>query len=159
MKVIIRNLTLDNDVSIHLPMEEDKLREILGEDEWMVIDYTFGEEHMDLFKVNRLLQEYGEETLEVLCQSYLLDEIDNHDFIFVNFNEATAKWNQGYGIDPTDWWKGYVLHDWGFASFPFEYTEAMEDYVRFEQLWYTAESEGWREIKHGDTYLVKRVEE
>lgn len=44
----------------------------------------------------------------------------------------------------------------GYINFPFAYTEDMEDYVKWEQLWYTANSEGWCNVRYnGNTYLVK----
>lgn len=164
MTIWIRNITKDtmvdfnNDHELNLPMPEDELRKFLGNDEWIVIDSPIGEEFIDILELNALVEEYGEERLCMLAQSFLLDEIADSDPIVINFDEETKEYANGNGAYPDAWWLGYLMHDLGLISFPFEYTEEMEDYVKFELLWNTAESEGWRTIGYkGDTYIVALI--
>ena len=59
-------------------------------------------------------------------------------------------------MSATDEWKGFVLFQEGYGDLPFEYKEEMEGYIKWEQVWYTADSDGWVEVKYKDkTYLVK----
>lgn len=161
MTIWIRNITkdtlmdFDNDHKINLPMPEDELRKLLGDDEWIVIDSPIGEEMIDILQLNDLVEKYGEERLCLLAQSFLLDEIMENDFIIIDFDEETKEYCNGLGCFPDEWWKGYLMFQLGYVKFPFEYKDEMEDYVRFETLWTTAECEGWREIKYnGNTYIV-----
>lgn len=166
MLITIRNITKDtmidfnNDHTLNLPMDEEKLREFLGHDEWIIVDSPIGEELTDIIRLNNLLKIRTETDVLILGKSYLIDEIINNDFIIVDFDDETSSYDGGHGVFADDWWKGYVLHDLGYEQFPFEYKLEMEDYLKFEQLWYTAESEGWREIRYNNnnnTYLVRKV--
>lgn len=168
MEVTVRNITKDtmvdfnNDHTITLPMEETKLLEFLGKDEWIIVDSLVGEEFTHLTRLNKVLQEVDEDTLQILSKAFLFNEIEEavekgEEFTIIDFDAETSGYNSGNGVFADDWWKGYVLHDLGYVSFPFEYKEEMEDYVKFEQLWYTADSEGWREVNYNNhTHLVHR---
>lgn len=164
MEITIRNITKDtmvdfnNDYIITLPMDEEKLRNMLGTDEWIIVDSPVGDELTNIIQLNDLFNDHEEGTVELLSRHYLLNEIMENDFIIINFDEETQEYNNGNGVFADEWWKGYVLHDFGYEHFPFKYKPEMEDYLKFEQLWYTAESEGWVDIKHnGNTYLVRKV--
>ena len=166
MKITIRNITKDNmrdfsnDHTINLPMDEEKLRLMLGNDEWIIVDSPVGEELTNIEKLNNLMTEVDEDTLQILTKAFLLSEVmetEIENFTIIDFDSETAQYNCGYGVIGDDEWYGRVLYDLGYISFPFKYTEDMEDYVKFEQLWYTANSDGWRDVRHnGNTYLVKR---
>ncbi|MBQ4523397.1 MAG: hypothetical protein IJA10_10690 [Lachnospiraceae bacterium] len=164
MDITIRNITKDtmvdfnNDHTIKLPMNEEDLRKLLGDDEWIIVDSPIGEELTNITELNELLSEKDEETLEILQSAgYLLEEIKNGEFTIVDFDSETSQWNCGNGVSTDDWWKGYLLHDLGYIKFPFKYTEEMEDWVRFEALWEQADCEGWRETRYNNTtYLVNR---
>lgn len=163
MEITIRNITrdtmvdFDNDHTITLPMDEEKLRNMLGNDEWIIIDSPVGDEFTSILQLNAILDIHSEETIRILSRSYLLNEIMESDFIIINFDEETKEYNNGNGVCADDWWKGYILHDFGYERFPFEYKPEMENYLKFEQLWYTAESEGWCDVRYnGNTYLVKK---
>ena len=163
MEITIRNITKDttvdfnNDHTITLPMDEEKLRNMLGDDEWIVVDGV-PDELTNIIDLNNRISEIGEDDFCILAKAFIPKEameIDNYTII--DFDAETSQYNNGYGVLNDEWWKGYVLHDLGYENFPFEYTEEMEDYVKFEQLWYTADSEGWVEIRYnGNTYLVKK---
>lgn len=56
----------------------------------------------------------------------LLEKDDPDAFIIIDFDVETESYNGGNGV----------------------YTDEMEDYLKFEQLWYTAESENWRETRY-----------
>lgn len=164
MEITIRNITKDtmvdfnNDHTIQLPMHEEDLRKLLGNDEWIIVDSPIGEELTNITELNNLLSEKDEELLKILQSAgYLFEEIKNGEFTIVDFDSETCQWNCGNGVSADDWWKGYLLHDLGYVKFPFQYTEEMEDWVRFEELWTQANCEGWREtIINNATYLVKR---
>ena len=166
MLITIRNITKDtmvdfnNDHTLNFSIDEEKLRNFLGHDEWIIVDSPIGEELTDIIQLNNLLKTRTETAVLILSsgESYLIDEIINNDFIIVDFDNETSSYNGGNGVFADDWWKGYVLHDLGYEQFPFEYKPEMENYLNFEQLWYTAESEGWREIRYNNnTYLVRKV--
>ena len=165
MEVVIRNLTkdngkdFDNDFSITLPMDTNKLKDFLGSDEWIIVDCPIGEELTNICDINDILSSTDEETVRILSTAYWFHEvveiIENDSYVIVNFDEETSLYNGGNGVYHSDWWKGYILRELGYVSFPFEYKKEMEDYLKFEQLWYTAESEGWEEVSYnGKTYLV-----
>ena len=113
--------------------------------------------------MNKLFQQIDEETIFILSKAFYLEEIfeiaEKQNFSVVNFTEETAQYNAGNGVSADDWWKGRVLFDLGYEKFPFRYLPEMENYLKFEQLWYTADSEGWVEVTYcSNTYLVKRWE-
>ena len=170
MEVWIRNITkdtmvdFDNDHCINLPIEEGKLNNLLGDDEWIIVDSPVGEELTNIKKLNEIIQTYnevfsdGDEILQMLCKTYLLSEIeDPYDVIIINFDEETETWCCGNGAPYTDEYKGLLLHSLGLIALPFQYTEEMEDWINWEMLWNQAETEGWREVYFkGNHYLVRR---
>ena len=163
MRATIRNLTKDYDKELSFPMEDEKLESSLGKDEWILIDAQVGEELTDINQLNKLFQQIDEETIFILSKAFYLEEIfeiaEKQNFSVVNFTEETAQYNAGNGVSADDWWKGRVLFDLGYEKFPFRYLPEMENYLKFEQLWYTADSEGWVEVTYcSNTYLVKRWE-
>lgn len=167
MEIILRNITkdtmvdFDNDHTIKLPMNENELRKFLGKDEWIIVDSPIGEELTNIIELNDLLSEKDEETVKILQSAdYLFEEIKRGEFIIVDFDSETSCWNYGNGVDSNDWWKGYLLYSLGYMKFPFDYTEEMEDWVRFESLWIQANYEGWIETEiNNTTYLVKKMVE
>jgi hypothetical protein len=168
MEITIRNITkdtmvdFDNDHTINLPMDKEKLRELLGEDEWIIIDSPVGEELTDITELNELLTEINYDDLMILSETYLYNEIkemvkNGNEYTIIDFESETANWGGGYGVPETEEYKGFLLFNLGYANLPFEYTEAMEDYIRWETVWATAECEGWREVRHnGKLYLIDR---
>lgn len=158
MDVFLRNITTDEDVEVSLPMDSGKLKELTGKDEWIIADSPVGEEFTSILMLNELVKRFGEENLMVLAEVFLLSEIEEKepdDFVIIDFDSETACYNDGNGFIFTDWEKGFALHDLGYVDFPFKYTDEMEGYVKFEQLWYTAESSGWNAvIINGRPYLV-----
>ena len=167
MEVVIRNITKDNlcdfsnDHVISLPMKEERLRSLLGDDEWIIVDSPVGEEMTSIVKLNELLTEIEEDDLMVLSQAYLLDEIidcveNEREFSIINFNEEVACYKCGIGgIYPDEEWKGRVMFETGYVGFPFEYTSEMEDYINWDTLWTEAECDGWREVEYkSEIYLV-----
>lgn len=172
MRVILRNITKDNmkdfnyDHQVNLPMDEEDLKELLGNDEWIIVDSPVGDELTNILELNHLLMEKEEDTIKILqAAGYLFEEIKNHEFVIVDFDNETSQWNSGNGVVCDNWWKGYVLHNLGYVSFPFQYTDEMEDWVRFDMLWTQAETEGWRDVTVNifsklvsKTYLVNMYE-
>jgi hypothetical protein len=167
MDIVIRNITkdtmtdFDNDKRIALPMRKFQLREILGDDEWIIVDSPIGEELTDIFELNQLLLTSDFDDLMILSQAYLYNEVEeiihNRNYIIVDFNAVTANWCAGNGVPETDEYKGFVLFREGYAQLPFEYTEEMEDYIRWENVWTTAECEGWIDVRYnGNLYLIHR---
>jgi hypothetical protein len=168
MEITIRNITKDtmvdfnNDYAINLPMDEEKLRELLGDDEWIIIDSPVGEELTNITELNELLMEIDFKDLMILSKTYLYNEIkemveNGNEYTIIDFDAVTANWGSGNGVPETEEYKGFVLFDQGYANLPFEHTEEMEDYIRWETVWTTAECENWREVRYnGNLYLVKR---
>lgn len=164
MEITIRNITrdtmvdFDNDHTLRFPMEEDKLRKLLGDDEWIIVDSPIGEELTNILELNRLLFDKNWEDVEVLQSAkYTFEEIQKGEFTIIDFSSETSQWNNGNGVVADEWWKGYLLHQLGYVDLPFEYKEEMEDWIKFEDLWWTADSDGWREtIVNNNVYLVKR---
>ena len=172
MIVTIRDLTKDDgisfkaDITIKLPMEEAKLKEILGDDEWIIVDAPLGDEHTSILKLNKVCrfwtEKYSENDLNIVAQSYLFSEIAEAmdadiEFIIVSYEDIASEWNNGNGYYPSEDWLGLALFTAGYAHLPFKYEEAMEDYIRWDNVWHTAESEGWRHISYGGrTYMVNR---
>lgn len=163
MEITIRNITKDtmvdfnNDHTITLPMDEEKLRNMLGNDEWIIVDGV-PDELTNIIDLNNRISEIGEDDFCILAKAFISKEaMEIEDYTIIDFDGETSQYNRGNGVINDEWWKGFVLHDLGYENFPFEYTEEMEDYVKFEQLWYTANSEGWVDIRYnGNTYLVKK---
>lgn len=163
MEITIRNITKDtmvdfnNDHTITLPMNEEKLRNILGDDEWIVVDGT-PDELTNIIDLNNRISEIGEDDFCILAKSFIPKEaMEIEDYTIVDFDAETSQYNGGNGVIADEEWYGRVLHDLGYINFPFTYTKDMEDYVKWEQLWYTANSDGWCNVRYnGNTYLVKR---
>ena len=166
MEIEIRNITKDtmrdfnNDHSLQLPMNEEQLHSLLGNDEWIIVDSPVGDEFTDITKLNSLLGKIDEESLLILSQVYLFHEIEEmvgkNSYIIVDFDAVTSQYHCGYGVSATDWWKGFVLFDNGYVTLPFEYKGEMEDYIDWETVWAEANYNGWQTVKFkGKTYLVK----
>lgn len=161
MEVVIRKRDFSNDLVIFLPMKEEKLRSLLGDDEWIIADSSEGEEMTSIVKLNEILTEIEEDDLLVLSQTYLLDEIidcveNKREYSIINFNEEADYYNREIsGIYPNEEWKGRIMFERGEARFPFRYTPEMDDYINWGKLWTDAERDGWREVKYkSETYLV-----
>ena len=60
MEITIRNLTKDVDKTINFPMETERLTELLGNDEWIIIDSPVGEELTNITKLNEIVTTYNE---------------------------------------------------------------------------------------------------
>ena len=163
MEITIRNITKDtmvdfnNDHTITLPMDEEKLRNMLGNDEWIIVDGV-PDELTNIIDLNSHISEIGEDDFCILAKAFLPKEtMEIEDYTIIDFNGETSQYNGGNGVCANDEWFGRVLHDLGYINFPFTYTEEMEDYVIWDQLWYTANSEGWVDIRYNEnTYLVKK---
>ena len=167
MEITIRNITKDNmrdfsnDHTINLPMDEEKLRSMLGNDEWIIVDSPVGEEFTNITKLNEILSEMDENTLMILSTTYLFSEIEDaieneREFTILCFDDLTSQYQGGLGVFASDEWKGFVLFHEGYGELPFEYKEEMEDYIKWDCVWSTAECEGWREVEYKNkTYLVK----
>lgn len=164
MEITIRNITKDtmvdfnNDHTLLFPMEEDKLRKLLGDDEWIIVDSPIGEELTNIVELNRLLFDKDWKDIEILQSAkYIFEEIKNGEFTIIDFSSETSQWNNGSGVIADEWWKGYLLHQMGYVNLPFEYKEEMEDWIKFEDLWWVADSDGWRETTvDNNVYLIKR---
>lgn len=157
MEITIRNITKNIEKTIILPMDEELLLSILRNDEWIIIDSPVGTELTNIKFLNKICAKINEKDLMILSEAFLLNEIVEkiNDYIIVDFTIETEKWNNGNGVDSSDWWKGYVLYYLGYEELPFKYTKEMEGYIKFEQLWYTAESKNWACVKYDShTYLI-----
>ena len=74
MEITIRNITKDtmldfnNDYTITLPMDEEKLKSMLGNDEWIIVDSPVGDELTNIMQLNNLFDDHEEETVELLSR-------------------------------------------------------------------------------------------
>ena len=162
MWIVIRDLTLDKDIEMDLPTE----LYLNPEHEYIIVDHDNTlepNEYTNIKELNDFLLEckkndISDETLKILSASYLFEEviykIKKEDFTIVDFDFVTAMW-----FSPninSDREKGLVLFEEGYMQLPFEFTREMEDWIRWENLWDQAESEGWRVVKlNGYNYLVR----
>lgn len=175
MEIVLRNLTNDQDMNLHLPMGERTLENILVPGhEYIIVDHdrTLNvSEYDSIREVNDFLlsckDDYAtdENTLEILSSNFLygevLEMVREGSFFLINFTEATEGWNFGNGGDiNSEEDKGRILHENGMR-FDWEkehpITKEMEDYIKWDCLWNTAESNGWVSFSHkGNDYLVHR---
>ncbi len=170
IEIWIRDITVEEDIRLMLPVEQGILTKKLKKNhEYIITDSSFLDcsEYENIEEVNKLLllcEENGidKNTLQVLQKAFLYKElseiIESMNFVTLDFDNITSEWNYQYGVPDTEEWYGFVLFQEGYGRLPFEYTEDMEDYIRWELIWQTAETEGWMAIRGEDshTYLVHR---
>lgn len=163
----IKDITVNNYLDIQLPVEDLSELRLNPNHEYLFCDGDIDfPEYISVKEMNEFLlladETLSKKDLQILFSTYLFNEIqyalkNGNEFTIIDFDSETSQWNNGNGVIANDWWKGYLLHDLGYISFPFEYKEEMEDYVRFECLWTEANCDGWREVSiDNHTYLVKR---
>ena len=174
MNIVIRNITKDTDVTLHLPMKK-VLDEILNaEDEYIIVDHDETlqvSEYDNIRELNDFLlscEENGisKETLALLSSNYSYSEVVNmvkeENYTIIDFTAETAGWNYGNGGDiNSDDDKGRVLHSNGMLLFDWEkdvpITKEMEDYIKWEHLWTMAETLGWEAVNHSNrAYLMHK---
>lgn len=176
MIITVRNITKDEEFDIQLPIKSKKImKETFNhENEYIIIDHDQTldlSEYDSIQDVNDFLiacqEEYeiDVEILKILSSHYTYREVKEMiikgNYSIIDFSSATEGWNFGNGgdINSNDD-KGRVLHDNGMM-FDWEnnnpITEEMMDYIKWEQLWFTAETLGWIVIHydHKD-YLVHK---
>ena len=158
MKLFIRDLTEDRDLEITVPYTEDLLTK---DHEYIILDQQDVpvklSEYDNIAQLNSFLlkiQEsgYSEDALKAIGNSYLYSEIieafkkDDDPFVIIEV-EST---------DDSD--LGYALYEIGVSYFPFKMPKGAEDYIRWEQNWYAADSDGWRKVSDGNDqyYIVKK---
>ncbi|MBO5551238.1 MAG: antirestriction protein ArdA, partial [Lachnospiraceae bacterium] len=115
-------------------------------------------EYDSISDVNELLLKMTEnnmpkQAMEAIGKSYLFSEIkeafEEDDDPFEVIDPETS--------DDSDC--GYALYRAGISYLPFEVPEDAEDYIRWEQAWYAAETDGWRLSCSNDNtpYIVRRM--
>ena len=170
MNVWVRNLTTDYDKKLLLPMDIEELENELSDGEYIIIDYDEGlrpYEYSSITELNILLSEYCNDEVElaILSKAFLYDEVlemvKNESYLIINFTAETMHWGCGKDVHNEDS-LGRVLHDYG-VIFDWErkypITEEMEDDIQWENLWRTAECNGWQTVTYKDNdYIVHRQE-
>ena len=159
MEVIIRNITKDKEETLDLPMNILKLEEILGNDEFIIVDAekvipvsTYDSIiEINTFLENCMENDVYEDDLAVLAKAgYTFDEIRNMvedgSYIIIDFTNETAGWPSADIFSDYD--KGLCLQTSGYAELPFKYDDSMEDYISWEKVWFDADGNGWRTARH-----------
>ena len=159
MELIIRNITKDEEITIDLPMNILKLEEILGKDEFIIIDAenilpvsTYDSIiEINTFLENCMENDVDEDELAILKQAgYTYGEIKDMviagGYTIINFTEETAEWSSADIYSDYD--KGLCLQTSGYAELPFKYDDSMEDYISWEKVWFDADGNGWRTARH-----------
>ena len=168
MNIWVRNLTTDYDKKLLLPMDIEELEHELSDGEYIIIDYDEGlrpYEYSSITELNIFLSEYCNDEVElaILSKAFLYDEVlemvKNESYSIINFTAETMHWGCGKDIYNEDS-LGRVLHDYG-VIFDWErkypITEEMEDDIQWENLWRTAECNGWQTVTYKDNdYIVHR---
>ncbi len=152
------------------PLSDEKLAEIKARDEELMVDEC---DHISVYCMNidefqefvNLINETGMEDLDlrILGKTYLITEImdalkgaDQWTDVYnvVNFSAETASWSSSDVWSESD--KGRVLYNGGWALFPAEVPEELEDYMDYAMLWRDAEiNMGIRTVTvDGNYYLV-----
>ena len=144
MKLYLRDLTDDKDVELDMPYEECPLtkgHEYIIQD---TDDCPFNLSELDsIDQANVLLKKledsrYTKAEIDAIGSSYLFSEVQ----------EAFEKSEEPFEVieiesfDDEDC--GYELYENGISYLPFEVPEEAVDYIRWEQNWFAAESDGWR---------------
>lgn len=164
-EVWIRDLTVDNDFCLLLPMQEYALEEKLNRNhEYIIIDITLNcGEYENIYELNRILIEWDQcgidnDTIEILQHVFtwneMVEHIENDWYAIVDLDAETSSCVCSNGEK-----KGLCLHELGYMQLPFEdkYSKEMEDWIDWEQLWTEAECNGWVEVNiNYHTYLVYR---
>lgn len=158
MEITLKDITAGKYVTLTLPQENsENIRGIETDHEYITAD-TDGtlppEEYTSIQEYNDILlaaeNPYSKEELMVLSKTYLLNEIreivqDGGKQIF-DFDAATADWNCGNGAPHSDEDMGRYLYQEGYNFLPAAIPEELEDYIRWEQNWFSAESAGARKV-------------
>lgn len=170
MKVWVRNLTMDRDMEIELPMDERNLNIVLPPDnEYIVIDSEIldVEQYASVHGLNSFLFDCKENgvslnDLEVLSKVLLYHEVieavDNQSYCIVDFDAETSDWGEYGGDINNDTHKGMCLYDSGiYNPFNFEVTDDIHDWIDWASVWINANTEGWQVVRiNGHGYLVHR---
>ena len=158
MNLYVRDLTADKDMQISVPYTESPLIPgheyiILDGDEYPLELQQFG----NIDQINDLLKKiedsgYSTEAVKAIGKSYLFSEIKE---AFERYEEPfeVIEINDEYIADK-DEACGYTLYENGISYLPFEVPEDAVDYIKWDQNWYAAESDGWRV---SGSYLIKRM--
>lgn len=180
MWTVIRDLTVDKDINLNLPMKEAELDNVLNpEHEYIFVDWNGPlklTEYSNINEVNEFLlyckeKSIDEITIEILSEcaferfcnetdkESFIKKLENYDYEIIDFDEVTKDWSCASIYDDRD--KGLALFIEGM-NLPFNITRElaieMEDWIRWENLWNESESDGWKVITIGSdlhSYLVR----
>lgn len=177
MWTVVRDITVDEDIHLILPMEETELNNKLNpKHEYIFINWDCVlnlTEYSSIKVVNDFLlycNENGvdELTIRILSEvmgvnfcnekdeEFFIKKLEDHDYEIVDFDEITKNWSYANIHNNSD--KGLALYTAGFMKPPFEVTDEMEDWIKWEILWNNATTSGWEEITIGlnfHDYLVR----
>ena len=170
MRIVIRNLTRDNDKELILPMDINALEKELRNDEYIIIDYygaVHPDEYSSITELNEFLLEYGDikEELAILSATYYYEEVlemvRKGSYRIIDFTAETMNWGCGKDIHNEDS-LGRVMHEHGLRfdwERKYPIAEEMEDDIQWENLWTTAECTGWRTVRYKDNYYIVHRQE
>lgn len=163
--ITVRDLTNDTDFALILPMEESELVKKLNRNhEYIIIthngmldcgEYTNIEE-LNMFLLDCKDNGVEKETLGILSkvcsdwkdvrtlvetESYTIFDTSEIDEWAINGEEAYGRY----------------MYDLGFNTFGCDIPEELEDYINWDQNWFTLESVGWSTVRYnGNEYIVHR---
>lgn len=135
------------------PMSEDKINktlqlgEVMVESDERIVGFSLSEFNEMATKI----EEAGltDEDVNILEKTYLFSEIAENaeNALIINFNEEVSAlgWSNMNFINDED--KGRLLYGLGYASFPVNIPEELEDYMDYGRLWRDIEvTDGMRTV-------------
>lgn len=158
MDLYLRDLTDGRDLKLTIPMETEKLEELLESHEYLICDNSLADSCLDIDDytsvrgLNEFLLYCKEESIsdEVIlvigkCTcgfEEIKETIECGEYCIV-LPEA-VNWDVDMSSDSD---KGLLLFSAGYMNLPFSYTPEMEDYIRWDAVWNDANCSGWCRVR------------
>ncbi len=140
------NYTRNEGFTTRFPMTDEQVQKVLSKGEVMVDHCSLidigGEVGMTVESFNEAVKQLSDAKmsatdLKELGKVYYLEEIleryPDNAFTIIDFDEETKNWSSSNIHSDSD--KGRLLYELGYASFPVEVPEGLEDYMDYEILW------------------------
>ncbi len=152
------NYTAQDTVNETFPLNSEKMQGYINSGQEIMVDSVEGatiggEVGMSLREFNEAAKAIAEsgmtdEEFKILGKTYLFKEIYekiNDSYTIIDFYGETAGWASSDFYNEGD--KGRILYDLGYASFPAEVPEELEEYMDYAMLYRDTEINlGIREV-------------